>query len=366
MDARSGLKCVVEGLAGSLALRALQALPPETAHRMALRALGRGLVPPVRTAAPARLRTSLCGLELPHPLGLAAGFAKNGEAVPGLFGLGFSFVEIGTVTPRPQAGNPQPRLFRLRRQRALINRMGFNNDGLLALRARLEGLGPRPGPLGVNIGANRDSRDPVADYVQGLRGLYPLVDYIAVNVSSPNTPGLRELQRRERLHELLTALLAARMSLAGSAPAKPLLLKIAPDLAAEDETAIAEVALALGIDGLIVANTTTDRPEVVTGRHRNQAGGLSGTPLFLRSTEQLGRFFRLTQGRLPLIGVGGITRGADAYAKIRAGASALQLYTALVYQGPRVVGRILAELDRLLAEDGYASLEDAIGSDPPD
>ena len=352
-----------EDLYGSLLLRGLQLLPPETAHRFAIRALASGLGPRVVLPERPRLRTRFLGFELAHPLGLAAGFDKNAEAVPGLFGLGFSFVEVGTVTPRPQAGNPRPRLFRLARQRALINRMGFNNDGLRAMRARLEGLDPLPGPLGVNIGANRDSADPVADYVACLRALYPLADYVAVNVSSPNTAGLRELQRRDRLLELLSALLETRGALAANGPAKPLLLKIAPDLAPEDETELAEVALQLGIDGLIISNTTVDRPEIVTGRYRDETGGLSGVPLFLRATEQLRRFFLLTRGRLALIGVGGIASGADAYAKIRAGASALQLYTALVYQGPRVAERILGDLDRRLAEDGYAQLGDAIGAD---
>jgi dihydroorotate dehydrogenase len=282
--------------------------------------------------------------------------------VPGLFRLGFSFVEVGTVTPRPQAGNPRPRLFRLARERALINRMGFNNDGLEAVRARLEKLGRLPGPVGANIGANRDSRDPAADFVRCLVALCPLADYVTVNVSSPNTPGLRDLQRRDRLDALLGALLEARRSLGRGGEAKPLLLKIAPDLAPEHEEEIAEVALARGIDGLIISNTTIGRPDVLTGRHRDEAGGLSGAPLSSCSTAQVGRFFRLTGGRLPLIGVGGIGSGADAYAKIRAGASALQLYTALVYQGPGVIVRALAELDRLLAADGFARLGDAIGS----
>jgi dihydroorotate dehydrogenase len=302
------------------------------------------------------------GFDLPHPLGLAAGFDKNAEAIPGLFGLGFSFVEIGTVTPRPQAGNPKPRLFRLRRAQALINRMGFNNDGREAVVARLAGRAATPGPIGANIGANRDARDPIADYVACFYGLYRLVDYVTINVSSPNTPGLRDLQSRARLDELLAALLTARAGLAGPERPRPLLLKIAPDLDADAEAAIAEVALARGIDGLIIGNTTTARPQVVSGRHRDQAGGLSGAPLFLRSTEQLGRFHRLTQGRLPLVGVGGILRGSDAYAKIRAGASALQLYTALVYRGPRVVSRILAELEQLLALDGVVRLEEVRGA----
>ena len=342
-------------------LQGLHLLPPETAHWLALQALAHGLVPATRAAAPARLRTTFCGFELAHPLGLAAGFDKNAEAVPGLFAQGFSCVEIGTVTPRPQPGNPRPRLFRLPDRQALINRMGFNNEGLEPVRRRLAALGEKAGVLGANIGANQDSADPVADYVACLRALYPLVDYVAVNVSSPNTPGLRDLQRRDRLSGLLGALLEAR---AGLEPrTKPLLLKIAPDLAAEDEADIAEVALTQGIDGLIVGNTTVERAGLGDSRHAAEAGGLSGSPLLRRSTEQVGRFFRLCRGRLPLVGVGGIASGADAYAKIRAGASALQLYTALVYQGPGVVRRILEELDRLLAADGYGSLEEAVGVD---
>ena len=340
--------------------RALHLLPPEAAHGLAVWALGRGLAPAASPVVSARLATSFCGIELPHPLGLAAGFDKNALATRGLFRLGFSFVEIGTVTPRPQAGNPKPRLFRLRREQALINRMGFNNDGVDVVRARLMARDPTLGPLGANIGANRDSADPVADYVACLRALYPLVDYVAINVSSPNTPGLRDLQQRARLDELLGALLETRQSLATDRPAKPLLVKIAPDLAPDDEVAIAEVVTSRGVDGLIVGNTTIARPPVVA-RHR-EAGGLSGAPLFLRSTEQLLRFHRLTGGKMPLIGVGGILRGADAYAKIRAGASALQLYTALVYRGPHAIVRILAELERLLERDGIR-LSDARGID---
>jgi dihydroorotate dehydrogenase len=343
--------------------RTLHLLPPETAHGLALWALGRGLTPNFSPAASARLGTSFCGIALRHPLGLAAGFDKDARAVRGLFRLGFSFVEIGTLTPRPQAGNPKPRLFRLRREQALINRLGFNNQGVVAAAARLAGRDPAWGSLGANIGANRDSPDPLADYVACLRALYPLVDYLAINVSSPNTPGLRELQKPARLDELLGALLAARTALAGEARPKPLLLKVAPDLTPEDERGIAEVVLARGLDGLIVGNTTIERPEIVTGRMRNEPGGLSGAPLFLKSTEQLARFWRLTGCRLPLVGVGGILRGADAYAKIRAGASALQLYTALVYRGPRTVVAILAELDRLLERDGFARLSDARGID---
>jgi dihydroorotate dehydrogenase len=343
--------------------RALQLLPPETAHGVALWALRRGLTPTITAPLSDRLRTSFCGFDLPHPLGLAAGFDKNAEAVSGLFRLGFSFLEVGTVTPRPQAGNPKPRLFRLRRQQALINRMGFNNDGLEAVRARLLMRDPTWGPLGGNIGVNRDAIDPVADYVAGLRGLYELVDYIAVNVSSPNTPGLRDLQSRTQFDELLRALTDARATLAGANRVKPLLVKVAPDLAPDEEAALADVALARGADGLIISNTTVERPSIVTGPRRAERGGLGGAPLFLKATEQLGRFYRLTGGKLPLVGVGGILSGAGAYAKIRSGATALQLYTALVYRGPRAVADILAELDRLLELDGCSRLADARGVD---
>ena len=342
-------------------IRALQLLPPETAHRLAIWGLGHGLVPRQRLPVYPRLRSHVLGADLAHPLGLAAGFDKNAAAVPGLFGLGFSFVEIGTVTPRPQAGNPRPRLFRLAKDQALINRLGFNNAGLDAVRARLAGRDPALGLLGANIGMNRDAADPIADYEAGLRGLYGLVDYVTVNVSSPNTPGLRALQGSDTLHALLRHLLAVRAELAAGAPPKPLLVKIAPDLAGDEEEALAAVVLGLGIDGLIISNTTLARPPTLQSRHRAQAGGLSGGPLLAPSTEQLRRFYRLTGGRSPLIGVGGIASGQDAYDKIKAGASLLQLYTALVYQGPAVVGRILGELDALLARDGYARLREAIG-----
>jgi dihydroorotate dehydrogenase len=276
--------------------------------------------------------------------------------------MGFGFVEIGTVTPLPQPGNPKPRLFRLPEDRALINRLGFNGEGLERVRARLAVRRPEWGVIGANVGANRDAADPALDYVTCLRGLYPLVDYVTVNVSSPNTPGLRRLQHGRQLEALLAALTGARRELA-NAVRKPILLKIAPDLEADDERAIAETALAAGIDGLIVANTTLARPAGLRSRHRGQAGGLSGAPLLTPSTAQLARMHRLTGGRLPLVGVGGIASGADAYAKIRAGATAVQLYTALIYQGPAVATRILAELDALLARDGHARLAAAVGSD---
>jgi len=341
--------------------RALHLLPPERAHRLAIWGLGHGLVRRCPADAWPSLATNLCGLELPNPLGLAAGFDKNARGLPGLAKLGFGFVEIGTVTPRPQAGNPKPRLFRLAEDRALINRLGFNSEGLERVRARLAQRRPEWGVIGANIGANRDSVDPVADYLSGLRALYPLVDYLTVNVSSPNTPGLRRLQHGRELETLLAALTAARHERAG-AP-KPILLKIAPDLEADEERAIAETAMAAGVDGLIVANTTLARPATLRSRHRDEAGGLSGAPLFGPSTAQLRRIHRLTEGRLPLVGVGGIASGADAYAKIRAGAGAVQLYTALIYGGPAVVRRVLAELAALLTRDGHSQVAAAIGSD---
>jgi dihydroorotate dehydrogenase len=369
--------------------RALHLLPPETAHRMAIWALGHDLVARRPADACPRLATRLCNLALPNPLGLAAGFDKNAEALSGLARMGFGFVEIGTVTPRPQQGNPKPRLFRLPEDRALINRLGFNGEGLDRVRARLARRTRAWGVIGANIGANRDAKDPIEDYVTGLRGVYALVDYVTVNVSSPNTPGLRRLQHGGHLDTLLTALLATCRELEDSQPrrqsgpppghpgqagaaqagtgraptTKPIFLKIAPDLEPEQEAEIAATALAAGIDGLIVANTTLARPHSLKGRHRQQAGGLSGAPLMAPSTALLRRIYRLTGGRLPLIGVGGIASGADAYAKIRAGATAVQLYTALIYQGPDVLRRILDELDALLARDGHTHLAAAVGSD---
>jgi dihydroorotate dehydrogenase len=343
-------------------IRALHLLPPEAAHRLAIRALAHRIVPGSPRDRWPRLATGIAGLELPNPLGLAAGFDKDAKALPGLARLGFGSIEIGTVTPRPQSGNPRPRMFRLPAEKALINRLGFNSQGLARVRARLADRDPAWGIIGANIGANRDAKDPVEDYVVGLNGLYGLVDYITINVSSPNTPGLRRLQQRGHLDQLLAALVDARRRLAGPAPLKPILVKIAPDLEPDDERAIVKVVMDVGVEGLIVGNTTVGRPDSLISRHRHEAGGLSGMPLLAPSTAQLGRLYRLTAGKLPLIGVGGIARGADAYAKIRAGASAVQLYTAFIYQGPHVVGSTLAELDALLERDGHSDLRAAIGT----
>jgi dihydroorotate dehydrogenase len=337
----------------------LRALPPETAHRLTLAALAAGLGGRVRTPDPPILAQRLWGRDFPNPVGIAAGFDKDGRVPDALLGLGFGFVEIGTVTPLPQPGNPRPRVFRLDGDRALINRLGFNSGGLDRLVARLEARHGCPGIVGVNIGRNRDSTDAVADYAEGVRRTAALADYLVVNVSSPNTPGLRDLQARAVLEDLLRQLLAAR---AETGAVVPLLVKIAPDLAPAERADIAAVALAAGIDGIVVANTTVARPPGLRSPRASEAGGLSGRPLFEPSTALLGEMYRLTRGRLPLVGVGGVASAADAYAKIRAGASLVQLYTALVFAGPALLGQIKAGLAELLRRDGFASVSEAVGA----
>jgi dihydroorotate dehydrogenase len=345
-------------LAGPL----IRMLDAERAHRLAIAALRLGLVPGSSPSSDRALAVSLWGRRFENPIGLAAGFDKNAEATDALLRCGFGFVEIGTVTPRPQAGNPRPRLFRLPEDQAVINRMGFNNDGVEGVARRLSVHRERGmrGLVGGNIGPNRDAADPAAACAEAAGALAPLVDYLVVNVSSPNTPGLRSLQRRGPLAALLGQVREARDRAHGSTP---LLVKVAPDLTDEACADIAEVALEFGLDGLIATNTTLERPETLRGRHRGEAGGLSGRPLFTRSTEVLATFRRLTGGRLPLIGVGGIASGADAYTKIRAGATLVQLYTALVWHGPALVGRIAAELAALLRRDGFDSVMKAVGID---
>ena len=345
-----------------LALPLVRALPPETAHRLTIRALGAGLIRPGAAAPdPPSLAVTLWHRKFPNPIGLAAGFDKQAEVPDAMLGFGFGFVEIGTVTPRPQAGNPPPRLFRLTEDQALINRFGFNSEGLPAVAARLRARRARPGIVGANIGKNRDTQDDIGDYVQGVAMLAPLADYLTINVSSPNTPGLRNLQRKSNLSRLIERVMAARQAAVSRDP-PPLLLKIAPDLAPQERRDIADVALASGIDGLIVANCTVARPPSLRSRHAPEPGGLSGPVLFQPSTALLAEMYRLTAGKLPLVGTGGIASGEDAYAKIRAGASLVQLYTALVFQGPSLVERIKRELVLLLARDGYSTVVAAVGS----
>lgn len=340
----------------------LRLLDPETGHRLAIRALRCGLVRGAPAVDDPVLKQSLWGLTFANPLGSAAGFDKNAEAVDASLGLGFGFVEIGTVTPRPQVGNPRPRLFRLVNDEAAVNRMGFNNQGLEVVIGRLERRRTKGGLVAVNLGRNKDSADAIADYVAGVRRAAPVSSFLVINVSSPNTPGLRGLQRRQELGELLHAVLAARGGSVGDGR-PPLLVKIAPDLTAAELADVTAVCLDVGIDGIVATNTTVDRPATLTDRHAREAGGLSGRPLFALSTRILSDTYKLTGGRLPLIGVGGVASGADAYAKIRAGASLVQFYTAMVYGGPGIVADIRRELADLLKRDGFTSVADAVGAD---
>ena len=338
----------------------LRALPPETAHRLTLAGLAAGLGGRAREPDPLVLRAHLWNRDFPNPIGIAAGFDKDAQVPDALLRLGFGFVEIGTVTPRPQPGNPKPRIFRLDADAALINRLGFNSGGLDRVIERLRARAGRGGIVGLNVGRNRDSTDALADYTEGVRRGAAVADYLVVNVSSPNTPGLRDLQARAALGALLRELIAVREQTQRQVP---LLVKIAPDLSPDERADIAEVALASGIDGIIVSNTTVARPPGLRSPQGNEAGGLSGPPLLGPSTEVLRDMYRLTHGRLPLVGVGGVASAGDAYAKIRAGASLVQLYTALVFYGPALLARIKTGLAELLRRDGFASIADAVGAD---
>ena len=338
----------------------LRAFPPESAHRATV-LLAKNFAPllPRPTADDSRLAVAALGLRFPNPVGLAAGFDKNAQVPDAMARFGFGFVECGTVTPRPQGGNPRPRLFRLGEDRAVVNRMGFNNDGMEAAAARLAAR-RGGGIVGINIGANKDSADRIGDYRAAFARLAPLADYVTVNVSSPNTPGLRGLQNRDDLERLLGILTGERTRLALT---KPILLKIAPDL---DDHALDDIALVLraaAVEGLIVSNTTVARPATLKSRFAAEHGGLSGAPLFEPSTRILREMRRRVPHALTLIGVGGIAGGADAYAKIRAGASLVQLYSALTFAGPGLVTRIKRELLACLARDGFATVSDAVGAD---
>lgn len=343
------------------AARALRLLGPEEAHRLTLAALKVGLGPRARGPADPILATRLAGLELANPIGLAAGFDKNAQVPGALLAAGFGLVECGTTTPAPQAGNPRPRLFRLTADRAVINRLGFNNDGLEAFAGRLAAR-PNGGVVGANIGANKDSPDRLADYTLGLTRLWGVADYFTLNISSPNTPGLRDLQQKSALADLLASVAATRSALTRAGGDHPIFLKVAPDLDDAAVGDIVEAAIRFTLDGLIVGNTTVARPAHLTGASRGESGGLSGAPLMEPSTRLLRAFHQAAGGRLALIGVGGIASGADAYAKIRAGASAVQLYTALTFAGPDLVIAIQRDLAALLRADGFASVAQAVGA----
>jgi dihydroorotate dehydrogenase len=331
----------------------IHALDAERAHRLTIAALK----PMPALGVPERdpvLATELAGLAFPNPVGLAAGFDKDAEVPGQMLGLGFGFVEVGTLTPMPQVGNPKPRLFRLAEDRAVINRFGFNNGGQAAAVERLRRLKRRAGPVGVNIGANKDAADRIADYAAGARAMAEVADYLTVNISSPNTPGLRALQSEAALTELLHGVMDAL------AVPRPVFLKVAPDLEAADIDAIARVALESGVAALIVANTTVSRP-ALQSRHAGETGGLSGRPLATLALERLRDFRAATGGALPLVAAGGIASADDAYARIRAGASLVQLYSALVYEGPGLARRIARGLAELLKRDGFAHVSEAVG-----
>ncbi len=341
-----------------LGLTALRRLDPERAHGLALKALHSPFAPLPGPVTSPRLATELCGLALPNPVGLAAGFDKNGTAMHPLARAGFGFIELGAITPRPQPGNPKPRLFRLTEDRAAINRFGFNNEGMEAMAARLEAR-PQGFPIGLNLGANKDSADRAADFATVLSRCGAHLDFATVNVSSPNTEKLRDLQGADALTALLNGVIAARNALERPIP---VFLKIAPDLEAQEIEDIALVARSTGVDAIIATNTTLGR-DGLQSPHAGETGGLSGAPLFQKSTRVLARLSRATEGQIPLIGVGGISTAEEAFTKITAGASAVQLYTAMVYHGISLAARIARGLDDILAARGYTHISQAIGTD---
>ncbi|GBG00443.1 dihydroorotate dehydrogenase mitochondrial [Raphidocelis subcapitata] len=350
-------------------------LDPETSHRVGILAARMGLFPKETRPDPPALRVNLWGRSFPNPIGLAAGFDKDAEAIEPLLNLGFGFVEVGSITPRPQPGNPKPRVFRISELKATVNRYGFNSEGADAAAERLERFWRRvaadptrkKGLLAINLGKNKETEDAGDDYAVGVLKLSRYADFVVVNVSSPNTPGLRALQGRKQLQSLLTFVRDARDGLEwGPGGPPPLLVKIAPDLTESDKADIAAVVAATGVDGVVISNTTIARPESISKYPASrEAGGLSGPPLLEPTTAVLADMYRLTRGAVPLVGCGGVASGEDAYRKIRAGASLVELYTAMAYEGPVIVPRIKQELAACLERDGFASVEDAVGADHP-
>jgi len=346
----------------SFATSLMRQLPAEAAHNATIKALSAGLGPVSQSEADPALATEVGGLTLPNPVGLAPGFDKNAHVPDAMLRAGFGFVECGTVTPRPQMGNPKPRLFRLTEDEAIINRMGFNNDGLDVFERRLKARLGQSGIVGANLGANKDSQDRAADYIIGLKRLWPLAQYFTINISSPNTPGLRDLQGETALDDLLGRIQEARGELTGEAPSKPIFLKVAPDLDVSQIERVVEQSRLYGMNAIIVSNTTIARPESLKSTHAAETGGLSGAPLFKPSTQILKEFAAAANGRIDLIGVGGIRSGLDAYHKIRAGAKAVQLYSALVYKGPALVDDIRRDLAARLKADGFNNVSEAAGT----
>lgn len=344
----------------------VHSMDAEQAHSLTIAALKASLDGLIGVPGdPKSLACSVFGIKFENPVGLAAGFDKNAEVIGAVHKMGFGFAEAGTVTPKPQAGNDKPRLFRLTNDRAVINRFGFNNKGLAHFARGLQKLNPgSKKPYGANVGANKNSADKTEDYITGIHALYGMADYFTVNISSPNTPGLRALQSQNALSDLVDRVLAARKEkMAAGNAYVPILVKISPDLTQEEIADIADISVNSGIDGLIVGNTTITRPRTLSGAHKGEMGGLSGVPLFEQSTKILADVYKATDGKVPLIGVGGIASGADAYKKIRAGASLVQFYSALVFSGPGLVHRIKKDLALLLEKDGFSSVGDAVGAD---
>jgi dihydroorotate dehydrogenase len=347
----------------TFSLPLLRWFDPEDAHRMAIQGLK--LLPPMRPRSDdPKLAVRAFGLNFPNPIGMAAGFDKSAEVPDALLRLGFGFVEIGSVTPRPQAGNPRPRLFRLERDQAVVNRMGFNNDGADTVLRRLAGRAHLAGIVGVNVGANKDSKDRVADYVKLIETFAPVASYFTVNVSSPNTPGLRDLQRASALDELLANVIDARERVRQNAGDSPVLVKIAPDLSLAELDDVVHIARSRRVDGMIVANTTLARPSTLREQARaNERGGLSGRPLFRLSTRMVAETYVRAEGAFPLVGVGGIDSGGAALTKIRAGASLIQLYSSLIYKGLGLVDSIKSDLSSTLLRTGRDSLSEIVGAD---
>lgn len=345
----------------------LHALDAETAHKLTLKALATGLYPQDRTAVDPRLSQTIFGHVFPNPVGIPAGFDKNAQALDAAFAFGIGFFEAGSVTPRPQFGNPLPRVFRDPNSKSVINRMGMSNEGMDVFAARYDNFRQkglhRHAIVGINIAKNKDTQDPAADYLTLIEKFGATADYLTVNISSPNTPGLRTLQGREILLPLLNALVKKRNDVCGDKKHTPLMIKLAPDLTPEECEDIAAVVLESGVDGLVLSNTTTERPASLPESFRNETGGLSGPHVRRKSTEVIKTFYKLTNGKLPIIGVGGIASGIDAYEKIRAGASLVQLYTALVFEGPGLIKRIKQDLSAFMDRDGFTSISDAIGVD---
>jgi dihydroorotate dehydrogenase len=338
-------------------------LDPERAHLLTIQALKLGITPRYSNNSDEVLTSEVFGMKFQNPMGLAAGFDKSAEAFNSIDKLGCGFVEVGTLTLKPQAGNERPRVFRLEEDQAIINRYGFNNDGLSCAVKRLSKRKNPAGILGVNIGINKNSPTPISDYVEALRLASPLADYITINISSPNTPGLRDLQSSEKLEKLLGAIEKSYFENEGQTFTPPILLKIAPDLTEKEIKEIVQIALKTSVSGLVVSNTTVTRPTLLKGYKKTEPGGLSGPPLFELSTKKLAQTYLACKGKIPLIGVGGVDSAETAYAKIRAGASLVQLYTAVTYRGPRLFKSINDGLDLLIKNDNFRNVQDAVGID---